>query len=427
MMRAPTADLRSDQPAIIDVRARFPILARAVHGRPLVYLDSAATSQKPAAVLRAVLDFYRRHNANAHRGLHTLAAEATEAYEECRRRVARWLDAPDPAGVIFTRNATAALNLLARGLGHQLRAGDEILLTEMEHHANLVPWIMLAERRGIVLRHIPITGDGRLDHALLPRLLSHRTRVVSLTHVSNVLGTINPIAEIAAAARRRGAAVVLDAAQSVGHLPVSLTELGVDALVCSGHKCYGPLGVGILAGRREFLETLQPCEGGGEMINEVHLDRATWAPLPQRLEPGTADVAAVVGLQAAIDLVEALGPARIRAHELDLLAYALAALTALGGMQILGPLDPQARGGLVSFNDPGIHPHDLATLLDARGVAVRSGHHCAQPLHRKLGLPASTRISFAVHNTRADIDAFIEGLREARRTMARGAVGGSPA
>lgn len=399
------------------VREQFPLLLREVNGRRLVYLDSAATTQKPESVIAAEVRYYRESNANVHRGAHTLGNEATEAYEGCRTRVARWLGAASD-DVVITRGATSALNLVARGLEGELREGDEVLLTQMEHHANLVPWIMLAARKRLVLRHLPLTAEGTLALDALPALLGPRTRIVSLTAVSNVLGTVNPIAEIAEAAHRVGAVVVVDAAQAVGHMPVSLPALGADLLAFSAHKAYGPMGLGFLVGRPEVLARLEPLEGGGEMIDTVELDRATWAKVPQRFEAGTPNVAATAAFPAAIELLEEIGLARVRAHEEALVGYAIDRLAALPGLRILGPLDPRRRGGLVSFADPHVHPHDMAQLLDEHGVAVRAGHHCAQPLHRLLGLVATTRASFGVYSTEDDVDALVDGIRFARRFFA---------
>jgi len=393
----------------------FPTLGRTINAHRLVYLDTAATSQKPEGVIAAEQEYYRRTNANVHRGIHTLAEEATAAYERCRRRVAGLIGASSPESVVITRNATAAINLVARGLEHTFAEGDEILLTEMEHHANLVPWIMLARRTGVRLRHIPITDDGLLDLDRLPKLLTPRTRLVSLLHVSNVLGTINPVREIAEAAHAAGARILVDAAQSVGHMPVSMDELGVDLLVFSAHKCYGPMGLGFLAARPEVLEEMEPMEGGGEMINEVYLDRATWAEPPLKFEAGTPNVAAAAAFPPALDLLEDLGMVSVRHHEEELVAYALERLGEFDGLVVFGPRDPALRGGLAAFHDPKVHPHDMATLLDQAGVAVRAGHHCAQPLHRRLGVVATTRASFGVYSTREDIDALIEAIRFARR------------
>ncbi|MFH1810136.1 MAG: SufS family cysteine desulfurase [Pseudomonadota bacterium] len=400
------------------LRGLFPALQRQVQGKPLVYLDSAATALKPATVIEAEADFYRRHAGTVHRGMHLLVAEATREYEAARERVARWIGAPSASGVVFTRCATAGLNLIARGLEHELAEGDEILLTEMEHHANLVPWIMLARRQGVTLRHIPFDTRGELDLSSLSTLLGPRTRVVSLTHTSNVLGTVNPVAEIARRAHRLGALVVVDAAQAVGHRTVDMRALDADLLVFSAHKCYAPTGVGVLAGTAEALHRLEPLEGGGEMILEVQLDRATWAEIPQRFEAGTPNAAGVVGLVAAIDLLDEIGLDVVRRHEQDITAHAIEALQALGGLSLHGPLDATQRGGLISFSDPGLHPHDMSAVLDQHGIAVRAGHHCAQPLHRRLGVAATTRASFGVYSGPDDVAALVEGLRDARRFFA---------
>ncbi|MBK8167308.1 MAG: SufS family cysteine desulfurase [bacterium] len=392
---------------------RFPLLERTVNGRRLVYLDSAATTQKPGAVIAAEARYYRLHNANVHRGMHTLGVEATDLYEGCRARVGRFLGLPAEQ-VVVTRGATSALNLVAGGLAPTLKPGDEILITEMEHHANLVPWLELARREGLVVRHIPVTDGGELELARLPELLNGRTRVVALTHVSNVLGTINPVAEIAALARRRGALVVVDAAQSVGHLPLAFDDLDCDFLVFSAHKTYGPMGLGFLAGRAEALERLHPVETGGEMIETVTMESATWAAIPQRFEAGTPNVAAAAAFPAALDTIDEATIERLRQHEISLTAYALERLQAKGGLTIYGPRDAARRGGLVAFHDPMVHPHDMAQLLDSLGVAVRAGHHCAQPLHRRLGVVATSRASFGMYNAHDDIDALIDGIGYAR-------------
>ncbi len=397
------------------LKALFPILRREVHGHRLVYLDNAATTQKPEAVLAALRSYYTTSNANVHRGVHTLAEEATALYEACRTRVARFVNAPDPRGVVITRNATDAINLVARSWGATLAAGDEVLLSEMEHHSNLVPWIMLARERGVALRHVPFGEDGQLDMAAFAALLSPRTRIVALTAMSNVLGTINPIAEIADAAHRAGAVLVVDGAQSVPHLPTDVQALGADFLAFSAHKMYGPTGLGFLVAKPELLERMEPISGGGEMIREVRLDWASWNDVPHRFEAGTPNIADAAAFPAALDLLEQLGMAAVREHERELVAYALDRLRALGGLEIYGPLDPERRGGLVSFADPDIHPHDLAQVLDTVGVAVRAGHHCAQPLMRRLGVPATARASFGVYNDRDDVEALIEGLAAARK------------
>jgi len=399
-------------------RDRFPVLRRNLGGRPLVYLDNGATTQKPEAVIAAEARYYRENNANVHRGMHTLAAEATDLYEGCRSRVARFLGVIRSEQVVITRGTTSALNMVARGLAHKLRPGDEILVTEMEHHANLVPWIRVAKNEGLILRHLPVTDGGLLDLDRLGELLTSRTRVVALTHVSNVLGTINPVAEIAAMAHRRGALVVVDAAQSVGHLPVSLDALGADLLAFSAHKTFGPMGLGFLAGKPEVLEDLDPLESGGEMIETVTMDDATWAEVPYRLEAGTPNVGAAAAFTHALDLIDEITLERLRTHEMSLTGYAWDRLSALGGLKLFGPADPSERGGLVSFHDPMVHSHDMAQLLDSRGIAVRAGHHCAQPLHKRLGVAATTRASFAMYNSHDDIDALVDAISYARSVFA---------
>ena len=399
-------------------RDRFPVLRRNLGGRPLVYLDNGATTQKPEAVIAAEARYYRENNANVHRGMHTLAAEATDLYEGCRSRVARFLGVGRSDQVVITRGTTSALNMVARGLAHKLRPGDEILVTEMEHHANLVPWIRVAKNEGLILRHLPVTDGGLLDLDRLGELLTSRTRVVALTHVSNVLGTINPVAEIAAMAHRRGALVVVDAAQSVGHLPVSLDALGADLLAFSAHKTFGPMGLGFLAGKPEVLEDLDPLESGGEMIETVTMDDATWAEVPYRLEAGTPNVGAAAAFTHALDLIDEITLERLRTHEMSLTGYAWDRLSALGGLKLFGPADPSERGGLVSFHDPMVHSHDMAQLLDSRGIAVRAGHHCAQPLHKRLGVAATTRASFAMYNSHDDIDALVDAISYARSVFA---------
>lgn len=401
---------------IATVRKDFPILGRPVHGKRLVYLDNAATTQKPQAVIDAISGYYAKYNANVHRGIHTLAEEATAAYEATRGRVAAFLGGTNPRQVIFTRNTTESINLVAGAWGEKnIGLGDEILLTQMEHHSNLVPWIMLAKRKGAKLRHIPITADGKLDLSTLDDLLTRRTRLVSLTHLSNVLGTINPVAEIAERAHKVGAVVVVDAAQSAPHIPVGVEDLGVDFLAFSAHKMLGPTGVGVLWGKPDILEAMDPYMGGGEMIREVKLDSATWNDVPWKFEAGTPNIADVVAFSTAIDYLLALGMDRVRRHEVDLTAYALERMRSLGHATLYGPESAEERSGVVTFNDIDIHPHDLSTILDHHGVAVRAGHHCAQPLMRVLGVVATARASFYIYNDRDDVDVLIDALKEARR------------
>lgn len=397
------------------VAEEFPILARTVRGRRLVYLDNAATTQKPKAVLDALLRFYTQSNANVHRGAYTLAEEATAAYEHCRERVAQFLRAPDPRGVVICRNTTEAINLVARSWGAKLSPGDEILTSELEHHSNLVPWIMLARQRQLSLKHIPVTEEGELDMAAFSRLLTRRTRILAVSGMSNVLGTIPPVAEMAEAAHRVGAVVLVDGAQLVPHAAVRFSELGCDFLAFSAHKMYGPTGVGFLVAKPELLEAMEPLYGGGEMIREVHLDRASWNEIPHKFEAGTPNIADAAAFPAALEFVERWTPQAIRAHEVELTAYAWEQLARFGGLTLHGPADPTRRGALISFVDQHIHPHDLATVLDTYGVAIRAGHHCAQPLMRRLGVMATARVSFAAYNSREDVDALLFALAAARR------------
>ena len=397
------------------VRRDFPILEREVNGRPLVYLDSAATSQKPRQVLAAMDRYYERHNANVHRGVHTLAEEATHLFEEARGKVARFVGA-SPRATVFTKNVSEAINLVAYAWGlRNLRAGDEILVTEMEHHSNLVPWQLVAGVVGAHVRAVPITDDHLLDLDALDRLLGPRTRLVAVSAMSNVLGTINPVAAVAERAHAAGALVLADAAQAVPHAGVRLDRLGVDFLGFTGHKMLGPMGVGVLAAREELLDGMGPFLGGGEMIRDVTLEGATWNDIPWRFEAGTPNVAEAVGLGAAVDYLEAVGMDRVRAHEAELAGYALKRLGEVDGLRLLGPADPEHRGGLVAFLLGDVHPHDVAQVLDEQGIAVRAGHHCAKPLHRRLGLAASTRASFYLYSTTAEVDALVAGLDQAAR------------
>ena len=392
------------------VRADFPILERKVGGKQLVYLDSGATSQKPRQVIEAVARFYQEHNANVHRGLYQLAAAATDLYEGARAKVARFIGAA-PEEVVFTHGTTEALNLVAYSLGEaRVKGGDEIVVTVMEHHANLIPWQVLARRKGAKLVPVGITPEGELDLAELADRVTGRAKVVAVTHVSNVLGTINPIPEIAELAHRVGAVLVVDAAQSVPHLPVDVRELGADLVAFSGHKMLGPTGIGVLWGRKELLEELPPFLTGGEMIREVWLERATWNEVPYKFEAGTPPIAQAIGLGAAVDYLSSLGMEEVRRHDLRLTARALEGLLARDYVSVYGPPAPEVRGGVVAFNLRGVHPHDVATLLDQEGIAIRAGHHCAQPLHRLLDIPASCRASFYLYNTQEEVDAFLAAL-----------------
>ena len=393
------------------IRRDFPILGRTVHGKPLVYLDNAATTQKPRAVIEALTDYYTRFNANIHRGIHVLAEEATAAYEGVREQTARFIHAPSPRAIVFTRNATESINLLARAWAQpRLKPGDQILLSEMEHHSNLVPWQLVAQATGATLAFLPITNDGRLRLDALDQLLTPRTRLVSITHMSNVLGTINPIAEIAARAHAKGAAVFVDAAQSAPHLPLDVQRLGCDALAFSAHKMLGPTGVGVLYAREELLESMEPFLGGGEMISDVQLTSATWNEIPWKFEAGTPNIAGVIAFGTALTYLERVGMGAIREHEQDLTAYALKRLGAIEGVTLYGPSAVTERGGVVSFNLEGLHPHDVGTVLDAEGIAVRAGHHCAKPLMRRLGVVATVRASVYLYNTREEVDRLITAL-----------------
>ena len=407
------------------IRADFPALARTVrNGNPLIYLDSGATSQKPVQVLDAERSFYERHNGAAHRGAHLLSEEGTEIYEGARAKIAAFIGA-DVGEVVFTKNATEAINLVAYAMSNatvtggaerfRVLPGDEILITEMEHHANLVPWQQLCERTGATLRWLSVTPDGRLDLDHLDNMITGRTKLVALTHQSNVTGTIPPVTEIARAAHEKGALVLADAAQSVPHQPVDVAALGADFLAFSGHKMLGPYGIGVLFGRADLLEAMPPFLTGGSMIEVVRMEGSTFLPPPQRFEPGVPAAAEAAGLAAAVDYLNGLGMGAVAAHEESLTAHALDALREIRGVRLLGPDTTKDRGGAVAFEVEGVHPHDVGQVLDELGIAVRTGHHCAWPLHRALGVQASTRATFYVYNTHAEVDALADGIRYAQR------------
>ncbi len=397
------------------VRADFPLLRRQVNGHPLVYLDSAATSQKPQAVLDAVDGYYAEHNANVHRGVHTIGNEATEVFEAARARVARFIDAPAD-GVVFVRNTTEALNLVASSYARELlSAGDRVVLTEMEHHSNLVPWQLAAERAGLILDFLRVADDGTIDLEDLDRLLAPPTRLLSISHQSNVLGTVVPLRAIVEAAHERGVLVCVDAAQSVPHMPVSVRELDCDFLAFSGHKMCGPMGAGVLWARPELLERMPPFLGGGSMILRVSLERSSWSTVPHKFEAGTPDVASAAGLAAACDYLDSIGRDRIHDHEVELTGHLLAVLEETEGVEVYGPRGLSDRGGAVAFNVAGVHAHDVGTILDRQGVAVRAGHHCCQPLMKRLGVAATARASVYLYNTHEEIDALGAGLGEVRR------------
>lgn len=401
------------------VRGDFPILQQRMNGKPLVYLDSAATSQKPRAVIEALVRYYEQYNANVHRGIYRLAEQATEAYEAARAKVAAFIHAARPAEVVFTRGTTEAINLVAYAWGRaNIRPGDEILVTEMEHHSNLVPWQMLAAERNARLLAVPFDEQGLLVMDEFDRLLSDRTKLVALTHQSNVLGTITPVRELAARAHDAGALVLVDGAQSAPHMPVDVQALGVDFFAFSAHKMCGPTGAGALWGRYELLEAMPPFHGGGEMIMLVHLDRATYKEPPHKFEAGTPNIADCIAWGEAVDYLTAVGMAAIREHEMRLTHYAMRRLSEVPGLRLFGPESPQRRGGVLAFDLDVAHPHDVAQVLDQDGIAVRAGHHCAQPLHRRLGVSATTRASLYLYNTEADIDALVAGLLGVRRMFA---------
>lgn len=400
------------------IRGDFPVLAQEVNGHPLVYLDNAATTQKPRQVIEAIVRYYETTNANVHRGIHTLSMRASAQYEAVREKTAAFIGARRPEEIVFTRNATESINLVARAWGDaNVGEGDEIVVTMMEHHSNLVPWQLLAARKGARLRHAPLTADGRLDLDGMRALLGPRTKLVAVTQASNVLGTITPVAEIVAMAREHGATVLVDGAQSAPHMPIDVAALGCDFFAFSAHKMLGPTGVGVLWGRYDLLAAMEPFLGGGSMIERVMLEQSTWAPPPERFEAGTPNIAGVIGFGAALDYLAALGMGPVRAHEVEVAAAALDRLRNVPGLAIHGPLDPEARCAVVSFAMEGIHPHDVSTVLDSEGIAIRAGHHCAQPLMRQLDEAATSRASFYLYNTVDEVDALVRGLERVRRTF----------
>ncbi len=401
------------------IRQDFPILQRQVHGKPLVYLDNAATSQKPRAVIDALVRYYEASNANIHRGIHLLAEEATAQYEEARAKVARFIGASSSNEIVFVRNTTEAINLAARVWAQTtLRPGDEIVVTEAEHHSNLVPWQIVASQTGATIRAIPIVDDGTLDLDIARQIIGERTRLVAVAQMSNVLGTIHPVKELARLAHARGARILVDGAQSVPHLPVNVRDLDCDFLAFSGHKMLGPTGVGVLYARSELLESLQPLFGGGGMIREVWIDHATWTTVPERFEAGTPNVADVIALGSAVDYLQMIGMEEIRRHEVELTRYALDALSQVGDVRVFGPSDLSQRGGVVSFYCGDVHPHDVSTVVDQEGVAIRAGHHCCQPLMRRLGVPATARASFYLYNLPEEVDVLAHALNRVKEFFA---------
>ncbi|WP_424531701.1 cysteine desulfurase [Sphaerisporangium viridialbum] len=409
------------------IRKDFPILSRELPGgRPLVYLDSGNSSQKPALVINTMRDHLEQHYSNVGRALHVLGSESTEAYEGARDKVAAFIGAPARDEVIFTKNASEALNLVAYAFGNptntderfKLGPGDEIVISEMEHHSNIVPWQLLAQRTGATLRWFPVTDEGRLDLSGLNDLVGERTKIVSIVHQSNVLGTVNPVAEVLARVREVGALMMLDASQSVPHRAVDVAALGVDFVAFTGHKMVGPSGIGVLWGRHELLDAMPPFLGGGEMIEAVWMDHSTFAPVPHKFEAGTPPIVEAIGLGAAVDYLSAIGMDEIQRHEHELTVYGLSALGEFPGLRIIGPTTAEERGGTLSFTIPGIHPHDVGQILDDQfGVAVRVGHHCARPLHLRFGIPATTRASFYLYNTTDEIDALVRGLHHVQKVF----------
>lgn len=398
------------------IRRDFPILKRDIGTKPLVYLDNAATSQRPVQVLAEMTRFYRDHNANIHRGVHTLSVEATDLYEESRRKVARFVNARRPEEVVFTRNTTESINLVAHGWGRKfLQAGDEVVISEIEHHSNIVPWQMLRDERGIVLKYIPMLPDGTLDLEAARQLIGPKTRLLSITAMSNALGTIVPLEVLIAQAKEHGAKVLVDGAQSVPHLPVDVQALDIDFLAFSAHKMLGPTGMGALWARYEHLDAMDPFMGGGDMILTVTMERSTWADVPAKFEAGTPNVGGAIGFGAAVDYLSALGMDAVRAHELELTDYALRRLGDVPGVSIFGPPNAEDRGGVISFELEDVHPHDVGQVLDTHGVAVRTGHHCAQPVMAALTVPATARASFYIYNTTEEVDRLAVAIEEVSR------------
>ena len=415
---------KATQQASLDVariRDDFPILSRKVHGKPLVYLDNAATSQKPHQVISALTEYYEGYNANVHRGVHSLSMEATDRYEEAREKVARFIGACQSEEVVWTRNTTEAINIVTGSWARSnLQPGDEVVVTEMEHHSNMVPWQMVTQERGATLRYLRLGDDGKLDLDDIDTIINNRTKMVSIVHASNSLGTINPVKEITARARAVGAAVMIDGAQSVPHMSVDVQDLDCDFLAFSGHKMLGPTGIGVLYAKREILETMEPFLTGGEMVLSVTLDGADWNDLPMRFEAGTPNIADAIALGAAVDYLDSTGMDNIRRHEVQLTGYALSCLREIEKLVIFGAEAAEDRGGVVSFHTPDVHPHDLGTYLDQQGIAVRTGHHCTMPVMRKLGVPATTRASFYLYNTEEEVDQLVDSLKSALRYFGHG-------
>ena len=394
------------------IRKDFPILSRTIYGKPLVYLDNAATSQKPTSVIQSLVDYYESYNSNIHRGVHTLSMEATDRHEDARSKCTRFIGAKEDKSLIMVRNTTEAINLVAQTWGkHNISAGDEILTTHMEHHSNLVPWQKLAEQNGASLQFIELDEDGMLNLSNIDDLITERTKLLALTHMSNVLGTINPVKELTAVAHKMGAKVLIDGAQSVPHMKVDVTDIDCDFFAFSGHKMLAPTGIGVLYVKPEILESMDPFLFGGDMVSQVWDDTATWNDLPWKFEAGTPNIADLIGLGTAIDYLESLGMDEIREHEMALTGYALEQFDRLNGIKVFGPKDLSKRGGVISFHSDDVHPHDMGTMLDREGIAIRTGHHCAMPLTRKLSVVATARASFYIYNTEEEVDKLTAAIR----------------
>ncbi len=413
----PTAQAKGLLPIDIErIKADFPILDQKIGDHQLVYLDNAASTQKPRVVINAILEFYRKYNANIHRGLHYLSEKATAMYEHTREHTASFIGGVQPKEVIFTGGTTGAINLVAYTWGEEnISEGDEIVISEMEHHANLVPWVILAKKKNAVLKRIPVTPDGYLDLTNIDTIITQKTKLLAVTHMSNVLGTINPVEALAKKAHAVGAVVLIDGAQAAPHMPIDVKAIDADFYCLSAHKMLGPTGVGVLYGKAELLDAMPPFNLGGEMIREVRFDKVTWADLPNKFEGGTPNIADVVAFDSALHYLEELGMDNIRQHEMDLTAYTLDQLSAIPGLEIQGPRNSNQRGGAISFTDSDIHPHDISTFLDSKGIAIRAGHHCAQPLMKIMGKVATARASLYIYNNEQDVDALVKALGEMRR------------
>ncbi|OGC76148.1 MAG: cysteine desulfurase [candidate division Zixibacteria bacterium RBG_16_50_21] len=404
---------------VASIRRDFPVLHQEVNGKPLVYLDSGATAQKPRQVIDALVDYYSNYNANIHRGIHYLSEKATEAYENVRKIVADFINAPQPECIIFTHNTTEAVNAVAYGYGRKfLKAGDEILLTEMEHHSNMIPWQILSQEKGVVLRWLPITQNHTLDLKKLDDLLTSKTKIVAVTQMSNVLGTINPIRDIIRKAHSVGARVVIDGAQGVPHAGIDVQDVNCDFLAFPSHKMLGPTGAGVLYGKMELLEAMDPFMTGGSMILEVWKEKATWNQVPHKFEAGTPDIGEVIAFGEAVKYLQRLGIEKVREHEKEITAYALERLSEVDDLTVYGPKDPELQGGIISFNFKEIHPHDVGTILDQEGIAIRAGHHCAQPLMRVLGVQGTARASFYLYNDKNEVDRLIEAIHKCKEIFA---------